>query len=133
MAEFVLKHLVETQGASADFHIASAATSTEELGNSVYPPARRELARHGIGCEGHCARQVRPDEYGKWDLFLCMDRANLRNLARILGGDPENKIRLLLDFAGRPGEEVADPWYTGDFIATWNDVLAGCQGLLKSF
>ncbi len=131
MAEFLLKHLAETRDIREELVIASAATSTEELGSDVYPPARRELGRHGIPCAGHCARQVRCGEYEDWDLILCMDRANLHNLIRIFGEDPEHKIRLLLDYAGRPGTEVADPWYTGDFTATWRDVLAGCLGLLE--
>ena len=131
MAEFVMKDLVKKAGREAEFEIASAATSTEEIGNPVYPPARRELAAHGIGCAGHAARQLRRDDYVHYDLLIGMDGANVRNMRRMCGGDPEGKIRLLLDFAGRPGQEVADPWYTGDFTATWRDVEAGCQGLLE--
>ena len=131
MAEFVMKDLVEKAGRGAEFEIASAATSTEEIGNPVYPPARRELAAHGIGCAGHAARQLRRDDYARYDLLIGMDGANVRNMRRMCGGDPEGKIRLLLDFAGRPGQEVADPWYTGDFTATWRDVEAGCKGLLE--
>ena len=131
MAEFVMKDLVEKAGLGERFHIESAATSREEIGNPVYPPARRKLAEHGIGCEGHAARQITARDYQDFDLLIAMDSANLRNMRRFYGGDPAGKIRMLLDYAGRPGEEVADPWYTGDFQATWQDVSAGCAGLLK--
>ena len=131
MAEFVMKDLVAKAGLSDKFEIASAATSTEEIGNPVYPPARRKLAEHGIGCEGHAARQITARDYQDFDLLIAMDSANLRNMRRFYGGDPAGKIHMLLDYAGRPGEEVADPWYTGDFQATWQDVSAGCAGLLK--
>ncbi|MDR3729577.1 MAG: low molecular weight protein-tyrosine-phosphatase [Oscillospiraceae bacterium] len=131
MAEFVMKDLVKKAGREAEFEIASAATSTEEIGNPVYPPARRELAAHGIGCAGHAARQLRRADYDHYDLLIGMDGANVRNMRRMCGGDPDGKIRLLLDFAGRPAQEVADPWYTGDFTATWRDVEAGCKGLLE--
>ena len=131
MAEFVMKDLVKKAGREAEFKIASAATSTEEIGNPVYPPARRELAAHGIGCAGHAARQLRRADYDHYDLLIGMDGANVRNMHRMCGGDPGGKIRLLLDFAGRPGQEVADPWYTRDFTATWRDVEAGCRGLLE--
>ena len=130
MAEFVMKDLAEKAGRSGDFSIASAATSTEELGNPVYPPARRKLAEHGIGCAGKTARQLRRQDYDDYDLLIGMDDANLRNMNRICGGDPEGKMHLLLDFTYRPGE-VADPWYTGDFDATWRDVEEGCRGLLE--
>ncbi len=130
MAEFVLKDLVRRAGLSDSFQIASAATSTEELGNPVYPPARRKLSEHGIRCDGKVARQLTRADYAAYDLLIGMDEANLRNIRRICGGDPEDKIHLLLDYTSRPGD-VADPWYTGDFQATWRDVLEGCQGLLK--
>ena len=130
MAEFVMKDLAEKAGLSDQFHIESAATSTEEIGNGVYPPARRKLAEHGISCEGHHARQVTRRDYSHFDLLIGMDRANLRNMGRICGGG--SKLHLLLEFAGRPNAEVADPWYTGDFEATWRDVLAGCTGLLDA-
>ena len=131
MAEFVMKDLVEKAGLGERLHIESAATSREEIGNPVYPPARRKLAEHGIGCEGHAARQITARDYQDYDLLIAMDSANLRNTRRFYGGDPAGKIHMLLDYAGRPGEEVADPWYTGDFQATWQDVSAGCAGLLK--
>ena len=129
MGEFVMKDLVKNAGLERDFSIASAATSTEEIGCPVYPPARRKLAEHGIGCAGHAARQLTAADYDHWDYLVGMDVANLRNMRRICGGDPEGKISLLLDWSDRSGD-VADPWYTGDFDATWRDVLAGCSGLL---
>ena len=130
MAEYVMKHLVEQEGIAHLFEIASAATSTEEIGNPVYPPARRKLAEHGISCAGKTARQMNRRDYDRFDLLIGMDRANIRNMKAICGGDPEGKIHFLLEYAGRPNEEVADPWYTGDFEATWQDVTAGCDGLL---
>ena len=131
MAEFVMKHLVEEKGLQDQFEIESAATSTEEIGNPVYPPARRKLAEHGIGCQGKTARQMTMDDYHHYDYVIVMDRNNVRNLHRLLGGDPDQKISLLMDYTRRPGQ-VADPWYTGDFEATWIDVLEGCEGLLES-
>ena len=131
MAEFVMKDLVKKAGLEELFQIASAATSTEEIGNPVYPPARRKLAEHGISCGGKTARQLTKADYVQYDLLIGMDRANIRNMNRICGGDPDGKIKLLLDFTDRPGD-VADPWYTGDFDATWRDVLEGCQVLLRS-
>ena len=131
MAEFVMKDLVQKAGLDGQLAIASAATSTEEIGNPVYPPARRKLAEHGIRCNGKRARQLRRDDYTRYDLLIGMDRANVRNMERICGGDPEGKLHLLLEYTARPGE-VADPWYTGDFQATWEDVEAGCTGLLQS-
>ena len=130
MAEFVMKDLVKKAGLESRFHIESAATSTEEIGNPVYPPARRELSRHGIDCAGKTARQLRDGDYHRFDLLIGMDKANLRNMHRICGGDLNGKLHLLLEYADRPNAEVADPWYTGDFEATWRDVLAGCQSLL---
>lgn len=131
MAEFVMKDLVKKAGLESRFHIESAATSTEEIGNSVYPPARRKLAEHGIGSDGHAARQLRNEDYDRFDLLIGMDKANLRNMHRICGGDFDSKLHLLMEYAGSPDVEVADPWYTRDFEATWQDVLAGCQGLLN--
>ena len=127
MAEFVMKAL----GLSYRYEIASAATSTEELGNPVYPPARRMLAAHGISCAGKTARQMTKQDYAYYDLLIGMDHANLRNMRRICGGDPDGKLHLLLDYTNRPGE-LADPWYTDDFQSTWEDVTEGCQGLLKA-
>ena len=130
MAEFVMKDLVRGRHLENRFEIASAATSREELGNPVYPPARKTLAEHGIACAGHRARQMTRADYDDFDLIVCMDQRNIRNALKITGGDPERKIVLLLDYAGRAGEEVADPWYTGNFDATWYDVVSGCKGLL---
>lgn len=130
MAEFVMKDLVRKAGRAAEFSIASAATSTEEIGNPVYPPARRMMAAHGIDCTGKTARQLRKADYAQYDYLIGMDQANFRNMQRMCGGDPDGKIHLLLDFTDRPGQ-VADPWYTGDFQATWEDVLEGCDGLLR--
>ena len=131
MAEFVMKALVQEQGLSYRYEIASAATSTEEIGNPVYPPARRMLAAHGISCAGKTARQMTKHDYAYYDLLIGMDHANQRNMRRICGGDPDGKLHLLLDYTNRPGE-VADPWYTDDFQSTWEDVTEGCQGLLKA-
>ena len=123
MAEYVMKDLVKKSGLEEEFQIASAATSREEIGNPVYPPARRKLAEHA-------ARQLRNRDYEEYDLLIGMDRANLRSMYRICGGDFNDKMHLLMEYVGRPEQEVADPWYTDDFDATWRDVLAGCQGLL---
>ena len=131
MAEFVMKDLVRKAGMEAQFHIESAATSTEEIGNPVYPPARRKLAEHGIDCAGKTARQLTNADYDQFDLLIGMDQANLRNMHRICGGDFAGKLHLLMDYTGHPGD-VADPWYTGDFETTWRDVLAGCEGLLRA-
>lgn len=130
MAEFVMKDLVKQAGYEEDFYIESAATSTEEIGNEVYPPAKRKLAEHGIGCKGKTARQMTRKDYERFDLLIGMDTWNIRNMTRICGGDPEGKIQMLLDFTNRPGD-VADPWYTGNFEATWCDVMEGCTCLLK--
>ncbi len=130
MAEFIMKKLVENARCQGDFHIASAATSTEELGNSVYPPARRKLAEHGISCDGKTARQLTRRDYDEYDMLIGMDSYNIRNMKRMCGGDPEGKIHLLMDFTDRPGE-MADPWYTGDFNATYRDCVEGCEGLLR--
>ena len=129
MAEFAMKDLVEKEGLSDRFQIASAATSGEALGCRVYGPARRKLAEHGISCEGKTARRMTRSDYGAYDLLIGMDRANLRDMTRICGGDPDGKIHLLLEYAGSGGE-ISDPWYAGDFDAAWNDVSAGCRGLL---
>ena len=132
MAEFVMKDMVRKRGLEAEYEIASAATSREEIGNPVYPHARRKLAEHGIGCAGHRARQMTKNDYDYYDLIVCMDRANIRNAQRVVGGDPQRKLRLLLDFTERAGEEVADPWYTGNFDATWRDVTEGCAALIET-
>lgn len=130
MAEFVMKDLVKKAGLVAQFHIESAATSTEETGNPVYPPARRKLAEHRIDCAGKTARQITSLDYGRFDFLIGMDRANLRNMHRICGGDHDGKMHLLMEFTGR-SDDVADPWYTGDFETAWRDISVGCEGLLE--
>ena len=130
MAEFVMKDLVNKKGMADQFEIASAATSTEEIGNPVYPPAKRKLKEHGISCEGKTARQMTKEDYTYYDYIIAMDRFNLRNMTRFVGNDPDNKVSLLMDFTSHPGD-VADPWYTGDFDKTWNDVYEGCVGILN--
>lgn len=130
MAEFVMKRLVEEAGMESSFEIASAATSTEEIGNSVYPPARRKLAEHGIDCAGKTARQLQSTDCDRYDLLIGMDSANVRNILRICGGDFSGKISRLLDYTDRPGD-IADPWYTVDFEQTWREVERGCRALLE--
>ena len=130
MAEFVMKDLVKKAKREDEFYIESAATSTEEIGNEVYPPAKRKLAEHDISCKGKTARQMTRADYDRFDLLIGMDDWNIRNMTRICGGDLEGKIHKLLDFTNRPGD-VADPWYTGNFEATWQDVLLGCQCLCR--
>ena len=129
LAEFLMRDMVAKRGIAEKFFIASAATSREEIGNPVYPPARRKLAEHGISCSGHAARQLTNNDYEKYHLLIGMDKANLRDMYRICGGDFADKMHLLMDFTDRP-VDIADPWYTDDFEATWRDVLEGCQGLL---
>ena len=132
MAEFILKDMLKKAGLSSRVSVASSATSTEEIrngvGNPVYPPAKRELALHGLTCEGKRAVQLTRADYDTYDLLIGMDSANIRNMHRILGGDPQGKIRKLMDYAG--GGDVADPWYTGNFDVTYRDIEAGCRGLL---
>ena len=131
MAEFIMKRIVADAGREEEFEIASAATSTEEIGNPVYPPARRKLAEHGISCAGKTARQLTRRDYAHYDLLIGMDRYNLANMRRMCGGDPDGKIHLLMDYTARPGD-VADPWYTDDFEATWRDCMEGCTALLDT-
>ena len=135
MAEFIMKDLVSRQGCSELFYIRSSATSTEEIwngiGNPVYPPAAAELAKHGLRCEGKRAVQLQRDDYEKYDLFIGMDSANIRNMHRILGGDPEGKIRKLMDYTGRGGD-VADPWYSDRFDIAYRDIEQGCIALLET-
>ena len=131
MADVAFKDIVHEAGVEEQFHIESAATSREEIGNPVYPPARKKLMEHGISCSGKTARQLVQEDYEKYDLLIGMDRENLAGMNRICGGDPEGKIHLLLDYTNQPGN-IADPWYTGDFTATWNDITRGCKGLLSS-
>ena len=135
MAEFVMKDLAKKCGKEVEFYISSSATSTEEIwqgvGNPVYPPAKRELLKHGITCDGKRAVQLKADDYEKYDLFLCMDSANVKNATRILNGDKRGKVKKLLSFAGED-RDVADPWYTGDFETTYQDVYNGIVALLKT-
>ena len=126
-----MKDLVSRAGIT-DVVIASAGTSSEELGNPVHYGTRKKLAQHGISCDGKFARQMTKRDYDDYDLLIGMDNANIRNMNRICGGDPQGKIRRLLDYTNRPGE-VADPWYTGDFEETWCDVLEGCQAVLDMY
>ena len=126
MGEFVLKDMVKKAHREGDFEIASAAVSREEIGNDIYPPARRELKKHGISCEGHAARQITMEDYRHYDRIYYMDRSNLRWLQRMLPADVE-KIRPFLS------RDVADPWYTGDFTATWNDIVEGCTAIMEEF
>ncbi len=130
MAEFVMKDMVQKAGLEGQFHIESAATSTEEIGNPVYPPARRKLAEHGISCAGKTARQIRRRDYEAYDWLIGMDQENIWNMRRVWRGDPKNRVHLLMEFAGR-SVEVADPWYTGNFEATWRDVEEGCREMLE--
>ncbi|MBR3553246.1 MAG: low molecular weight phosphotyrosine protein phosphatase [Clostridia bacterium] len=134
MAEFVLKDLLQTAGRT-DVLVESAATSDENIfrgtGAPVYPPAKRELAKHGLSCDGKRAVQLQRADYDRYDLFLCMDDSNVRSVKRILGGDPAGKVKKLLDYSDTPGDDVADPWYTGDFSIAYRDILRGCEGLMK--
>jgi len=135
MAEFIMKDIVKKAGKDNEFLIASSATSTEEIwngiGNPVYPPAKKELARHGLSCEGKRAVQIKKSDYEKWDMIICMDSKNLRNLYRIFGADPDAKITKLMTHAGKDSD-VSDPWYTGDFEGVYRDILEGCTALFNS-
>ena len=134
MAEFVLKKKVAELGVADKFYIESAATSTEEIcngvGNPVYPPARDELLKHGITCEGKRAVQLKKSDYDVYDYLIGMDNNNMRNIKKIIKNDPQSKIHKLLDFTKNPGD-IDDPWYTGDFVSTYNEIYEGCMGLLN--
>ena len=130
MAEFIMKYLVEERGLSIEFHIASAATSTEEIGSRVHHGTAAILDRLGIDYSGKRARQMTKKDYQDYDMLIGMDEWNMRNMHRIAGGDPEGKLHLLLDFTDRPGD-VADPWYTRNFEVTYRDIMDGCEGLLR--
>ena len=131
MAEFVMKDMVKRKGLAESIEIHSAATSTEEIGNPVYPPARRTLSEHGISCDGKTARRMTKGDYDYYDYIVAMDKNNIRNIERIVGDDQDRKISLLLSYAGID-RDISDPWYTGNFEATWNDVVKGCKGLLEN-
>ena len=134
MAEFIMKDMVKKRGLENEFYISSCATSTEEIwrgiGNPVYPPAQRELAKHGISCDGKRAVQITTADYDKYDIIVCMDENNMRNIRYIIPSDPQNKICKLMNFTSRGGN-VADPWYTGDFETTYRDITEGCNALLE--
>ena len=131
MAEFIMKDLVRKAGLSAQVQIDSAATSREEISNPIYPPAQRQLRAHGVAFDDHRARQMTRQDYADYDLLIGMDTQNLRNMQRICGGDPDGKLRLLLAYTGQT-RSVADPWYTDDFDAAWQDIAFGCRALLKA-
>lgn len=131
MAEILLRDMVKKLGIENEFKIESRATSREELGNPVYPPARAELAKHGLSSDGKYAVQLKSEDYDSYDMFIGMDSANVRNMYNIFGGDSENKISKLMSFTERDGD-VADPWYTGRFEITYKDVFDGCAALLES-
>ena len=131
MAEFVMKDLVRKAGLASQFYIESAATSREEIGNPVYPPAKAELERHGLSCDGKRAVQLQKSDYDKYDLFIGMDSANIRNMLRIFGGDPAGKVHKLMDYTTRGGD-VADPWYSERFDVAYRDIYEGCTALLDA-
>lgn len=131
MAEFVLKDMVKKRGFSEKFYIASAATSNEEIGNGVHYGTVRKLAQYGISARGKYAVRLKKSDYGDYDYLIGMDSMNIRNILRIIGSDPDNKVSKLLSFAG-DGSDISDPWYTGDFDKTYDDVVRGCEGLLKT-
>lgn len=129
MAEFIFKDLIQKRGVANQFFIASAATSTEEIGNPVYPPAKRKLAEHGISCEGKRARQMKREDYKEYDLLIGTEQINVHNMERIAGGDPDARMHRLLDYSTCP-RDISDPWYTGDFERAYKDILEGCEALL---
>lgn len=136
MAEFIMKKMARTAGLEDCFEIASAATSTEEIGNPVYPMARQELAKHGIGCPGKTARQIVSEDYARFDFIVGMDAANLRSMQEVFGGDPQGKLSLLLDHTPESdtkhhGRDVSDPWYTRKFNIAWDDIYTGCTALFE--
>ena len=130
MAEFVLKKLVHDRRLDSNFHIESAATSYEEIGNPVYPPARRELAKHGINCDGNSARKLIKADFAEYDYLIAMEQYNLRNIRREFGPELTECVSLLLDYTDAPGD-IDDPWYTGNFGLTYDEVVKGCEGFLQ--
>lgn len=132
MAEFIMKALTQSQGLERQYFIESAAVSSEETGNPIYPPAKRCLVQHGVPFDnGKRARQITRADYDRFDRIICMDTSNLRLIRRIIPSDPENKIHLLMSYTGR-GRDVADPWYTGDFEEAFQDILEGCEAILAN-
>ena len=129
-AEMVTLKLLEDRGLTGRVTVDSAATSAEELGCDVYPPMKRALGAAGVPCRPHQARQTVRGDYGRYDHIICMDHANYRRLLSIYGGDPQAKLSLLSDWAGHPGREIDDPWYTGEFDKALRQIMAGCEGLL---
>lgn len=129
MAEFIMKDMVKRIGLEDNFFIASCATSREELGHGVYPPARDELKKHGIDCFGKRSVQLTAADYNKYDMLICMDSYNVRNALKILGDDPDKKVKKLMDFTDRPGD-VDDPWYNDRFDIAYRDIYDGCKALL---
>ena len=130
MAQYILQNLVENRGLACEFHIASAATSYEEIGNPVYPPARAELAKHGISCNGHAARKLVKSDFTDYDYLIAMEQYNLRNIRREFGDALSKQVSLLLDYTDTPGD-IDDPWYTGSFCVTYKEILRGCEGFLE--
>lgn len=130
MAEFIMKQMVEQRGVAEKFHIESCATSNEEIGNPVYPPARQVLQKRGINCVGKRARRITKGDYDRFDYIVCMDSNNIRNLKLMFPNDNGEKISKILSFAGID-RDVVDPWYTGDFSATEEDVCTGCEALIE--
>ena len=129
-AEMIMRQIAE-KNKMYSVNVSSAAVSYEEIGNDIYPPMRRVLSAHKITCSPHAARRMTPEDYTEYDLLIGMDVDNLKRMQRITGGDPDQKMHLLMEFAGLPEEEVSDPWYTRDFEKAYDDILRGCQGLLK--
>ena len=130
MSEFIMREMVRQRGLSDYIGVDSAATSREEIGNDMYPPAKRKLIEEGIPFERRHARQITRADYDRYDLIICMERYNLRNISRIIPDDPEGKIHLLLDYSDSP-RDISDPWYTGDFDRAYADIVEGCEGLLE--
>lgn len=130
MAKYILQDMVEKRGIAGDFYIDSCATSYEEIGNPVYPPARQELSRHGISCKGHAARKLVKADFEEFDYLIAMEQYNIRNIRREFGEELTNKVSLLLDYTDTPGD-IDDPWYSGGFDATYRDIVRGCEGLLR--
>ena len=130
MSEFIMKDMIANRGLEDKIQVASSATSREEIGNDMYPPAKRKLDKEHIPYTRHHARQITKSDYAEYDLILCMEQYNIRNLKRIIPADPDNKIHLLLDYSDSP-RDIADPWYSGDFDKTYDDIIEGCEGLLE--
>lgn len=131
MAEFIMKDLIREKGLDSMFYVESCATSSEELGNDIYPPAKRTLDMHSVAYSEHRARRMTPDDYDRFDMIIAMDSNNLRNMRGFVGSDPKKKVSLMMSFAGRSCD-VADPWYSGDFERTYRDLLEACNGLLTA-